>query len=105
LPPIYHPSNELDVTGLALLGELGVLRKKPVARVNRVHIRDLSRADDSISPQVAVGAFRTTDTDSLVRQLHVQRLHVGLRINREGLYPQLSASPNNAKGNLASVGD
>ena len=40
-------TDELDVAGLADLGEVRALGEKPVARVDRVGARDLGGADDA----------------------------------------------------------
>ena len=98
-------ADELDVAGLALLGEFGVFRQEPVARMDRVDIGDLRRADDPVGPQVAVRALRAADADGLVGELDVERLDVGLGIDRQGLDAQLAAGANDPKGDFAAVGD
>jgi hypothetical protein len=70
-----------------------------------IHIGDLSRSDDSISPQVTVGAARPAYANGLVGQLNVKGLDIGLGINRKGLYAELSTSSDDAEGDFTAVGD
>ena len=65
-------ADELDVAGLADLGEVGALGEEAVAGVDRVGAGDLGRADDRRDVQVAVGAARRADADVLVGEAHVQ---------------------------------
>jgi hypothetical protein len=98
-------ANELDITRLALLGKLGVFRKKTVAWMDRIYVGDLGRADNPIGPEVAFGALVSTDADRLIRELDVQRLNVCLGVNRQRLDAHLAASSHDAKSDFAAVGD
>jgi hypothetical protein len=98
-------SDELDIAGLALLGELRVFGEKTVARMDRIDIGDFRRADDAVGPQVAVAALRATDANRLVGQLHMKRLHIGFRINGERLDAEFATGANNAQGNFTAIGD
>ncbi len=73
--------------------------------MDRVDVGDLGGADDPVGPQVAVGALRAPDADGLVGQLDVERLDVGLRIDRERLDAELAAGADDAEGDFAAVGD
>jgi hypothetical protein len=55
--------------------------------MDRIDVGDFGRADDPVGPQVAVALAGAADADGFVGQLHVQRLHVGFRINGEVLMP------------------
>ena len=65
-------TDELDVTGFALLGELGVLGKETVTWMNGVNVRDLGGANDAIGAEIAVGALVAANADRLVGKLHVE---------------------------------
>ena len=45
-------SDETDVATFADLGEMRVLGKKTVARMNRIHVGDFRCADDAVNAQV-----------------------------------------------------
>ena len=97
--------DELDVAGLADLGEVGALRQEPVAGMDRVGAGDLGGADDRRHVQVAVGAARRADADVLVGEADVQRVLVGLGVDGDGLDAQLAAGADHAQRDLAAVGD
>ena len=73
--------------------------------MDRVDVCDLGRADDAVRPQVAVGTLRSADADGLVGQLDVERLHIGLGVDGQGLDPEFAAGPDDAEGDFAAVGD
>ena len=97
--------DELDVAGLADLGEIGALGEEPVAGMNRVGAGDLRRAQHGRDAEVAVGAARRADADVFVGEPHVQGVLVGLRIDRDGLDAELAAGADHPQGDLAAVGD
>ena len=70
-----------------------------------IHVRDLGGADDPIGAEIGVRALVAADADGFVGELHVERLHVGLGIDGEGLDAHLAASADNAEGDFAAVGD
>ncbi len=102
---VRRRADELDVAGLADLGEVGALRQEPVAGMNRVGAGDLGRAQHRRHVQVAVGAARRPDADVLVREADVQRILVGLRVHRDGLDAQFAAGANDPQRDLPAVGD
>jgi hypothetical protein len=95
--------NESDVAGLGYFGEIGVLRQQSVSRMDSVDVRDLSRADDCRNVEVALRQLGRTNADRFVGKLDVQRVPIGLAVNRHGADAQLFASANDAQGNLATV--
>src|ERR1035438_9558247 len=96
---------ELDVTGLALLGEFRVLRQEAVPWMDGVDIGDLGRAYDPVGPQVAVRAAGAADAYRLVGELHVERLDIRLGIDRERLDAELAACADDSQGDFTAVGD
>ena len=97
--------DELDVAGLADLGEVRALGQEPVARVDRVGAGDLRRADDRRHVEVALGRPRRPDADVLVGEPDVQRVLVGLRVDGHGLDAHLPARQDDAQRDLAAVRD
>jgi len=45
--------------------------------VDGVDICDFGRADNPVGAQITIGAFRPTNADRLVSQLHMEGLHIG----------------------------
>ena len=64
--------DELDVAGLADLGQVARLGEEPVAGVDGVGARDLGRADDGGDVEVRLDAARGADADGLVREPDVE---------------------------------
>jgi len=73
--------------------------------VDGVDVGDLGGRDDTIFAEVRILARARPDADGFVGELHVQRLLVGLGVDRDGLDAQLSAGTNDAKGDFAAIGD
>jgi hypothetical protein len=55
-----------------LLGELAVLGKKAVARMDGVDVRNFCGANDPISPHIAINAFWAAYANGLVGELDMQ---------------------------------
>jgi hypothetical protein len=87
------------------LGELGVLREEPVARVHGVRAgaaRDVQQLGDV---EVGLGCAGAVQGVRLVRDAHVQRLAVGVRVDGDGGEAGVAAGAGDADGDLAAVGD
>ena len=97
--------DEADVAALADVGEMGVLRQKPVAGMDGIHVGNLRGADDAVNPQIALAGGRLADADGLVGQLHVHRIDVRFGVDRHRADVQLLARANDADGNFAAVSD
>src|SRR6478736_5042979 len=97
--------DELDVAGLAYLGEVRALREKTVAGMNGVGARDFRGAQHRGDAQIAVSAARRADTHVLVGKAHVQRVLVRFRVHRHGADAELAAGTDDPKGYLSAVGD
>src|SRR5271156_6277334 len=68
---IRRGPDEFDMASLANGGKVGVFRKKAVSRMNRIHIRDLSRADYRRNIKVTLRQLWRTNTNRLVGKTHV----------------------------------
>ena len=73
--------------------------------MNRVGAGDFRGADDGRHAQVAVDAAGRPDADVLVGKADVQRVLVGLGVDRDGLDAELAAREDDAQGDFAAVGD
>src|SRR5579872_4934257 len=71
--------------------------------MNGVYIRDLSCADYSRNVEVALRQLRRTNADGFVSKLDMQRMPVGLTVNRHRANAQFFASANHPQGNFATV--
>ena len=82
-----------------------VLAQKAIARVDRVAAGGLGHRQDGVHIQIAVRCAGGPDAVGFLGQLDVQSLGVGLGIDHHRLDLQLTAGPQDAQGDLASVGD
>jgi hypothetical protein len=86
------------------LGEVGVLGKESVAGVDCVGTGAEAGVDDFLDDQVRVGGRVATEREGLVRHADVQRIPVGLGIDRDGAVARITAGPYDADRDLAAVG-
>ena len=98
-------ADELDVATGADFSEMRILRQKSIPRMDRVGVADLSGADDAVNLEIALRTDGWPYTDSLVSELHMKAIDIGLRINGHRLDAQFSAGANDAKSNFAAIGD
>src|SRR5579863_9913607 len=68
-----------------------------------VHVSYLSCADYRGNIEVALRQLRRANADGFVGKLDVQRVAVGLTVDRHGANPQFFAGTNYAQSNLAAV--
>jgi hypothetical protein len=73
--------------------------------MNGLHVAHLRGADDPIDFQVALRALGRPHAIGFVGQIKVGAAAIGLAVNGHGLDAQLAAGANNAKRNLATIGD
>jgi hypothetical protein len=81
-----------------------VLREKPVARMNRLHVRDLRGGDDPRDVQVRVRRRGVADADRLVGEFQVGGVAIGGGIDDARLYAHLAAGADDPQGDLTAVG-
>ena len=82
-----------------------VLGKKAVARMDRLRTGKQRGFNDALFVQIAFRCGRRTDAIAVIRQLHVQGLPVGLRIDGHGGDAHLLAGTDDADRDLAAVRD
>ena len=97
--------DERDARGGARGGNLGLLRQKAIAGVERLGAGGRCRLDDSIDAQVAFRGRRRPNVHRLVGQADVQRIGVRIGVDGHRFDAQLAVRADYADGNLAAVGD
>ena len=95
--------DELYIRRAAHFGEVRVLAQQPIARMDRVHIRDLRRRDHRWHVQVALRRARRPDADRLVGKAHVQAVAVRLAVYRDGADAHLPARRDYPQRNLTTI--
>ncbi len=99
-------SDEGDARVRAGLGQLGVLRQEPVARVDGVGARPARRADDLLDGQIGPDRVsRFADLVGLVGLQTVQRVAVLVREDGDGARTEFVARAERPDRDLAAVGD
>ena len=64
-----------------------------------------ARIDDAIDQQIALAARRGTDVHRLVGHAHVQRICVGVRIDRDRADPEPLSGADHAARNFSAIGN
>ncbi len=98
-------ADELDLAVAAHGREVRVLGEEAVARVDRVDIGDLGRADDARDVEVRLVRGALADADGAVGEFQVRRVGVGLAVDADGLDAEFAAGAEHAQRDLAAVGD
>ena len=98
-------TDEADIAGLADFGEVGVLRKKAVTRVDGIDIPHLGGGDDAVDLEVTLMAGARTDADGLIGGLDVERIVIRLGVDGERPDAEILAGTNHPKGDFAAVSD
>ncbi len=98
-------ADEGEAGTLDLLGEVGILGEEAVAGVDGAGVGHLGRADQRGDIEVGLGRGSGADAHRLIGEPHVHQFAVGLGVDRNRLDPELLAGPQDAKSDLAAVGD
>ena len=72
--------------------------------MNGIDIGNFGGADNGGNIQVAVRQLRRADADRLIGKAHVQRVPVGIAVDRHRADAQLLAGANDAQRDLAAIG-
>ena len=97
-------ADENDTGSFAGAGQRGVLGKKSVPRVNRVHTLLFGQRDNTFDIQVSLyRTFALANKVSLVRFEAVQRKAVFFGINGDSTQPQLVGGAQNANSDFAAI--
>src|SRR4030095_3504046 len=97
--------HEDEPGGEAGLGEARVLGEEAIARMHGLRPPVPRGLHDLLDGEIALRRRGRAQEHRLVGRQHVQRLAVGLRVDRHRADPQLAAGPDDADGDLAAIGD
>ena len=81
------------------------LGEEAVAGMHRLRAGLLAGVDDFLDDQIAFGRRRRADRDGVIRHLDMQRVPIGLGIDRDGLDPHPPRGLDDPAGDLAAIGD
>jgi hypothetical protein len=98
-------ADELDPLFAAVVGEVGVLGEKAVAGVDGVGTGLFGDLEDLLRNEVTLFGRGGADQVGLVREADVERSAVDFRVDRDRLDADLSAGPDDPKGDFSSIGD
>ena len=101
---LWVGADELDMAGFADFREVGAFREEPVAGVNGVGAGHFGCTDDRRHIQVAVGAAGWADADVFIGKPHVERVLIGLGVDRHGLDTEFAARVDDTHRHFAPVG-
>ncbi len=73
--------------------------------MHAVGARGLGDRNQLVDDQVALRRRRRADGVRLIAKAHMQRIRVGLRIDRDGAQPQPLGGAGDAAGDFAAIGD
>ena len=87
------------------LGKGCALGQKTVARMHRLGAALFAGGDDLLDDQIALSCRRRPDRDGRVGHFHMQRVAVGLGIDRDGSNPHAAGGLDDPASDLAAVGN
>ena len=86
-------------------GKFHVLGQEPITRMHRFRPGLANCIHNLVNHDIGLVRGRGADMDRLIRHLHMQRVAVGIRIDRNGCNSHLSGGLDDTAGNFAPVGD
>jgi hypothetical protein len=86
-------------------GKCRTLGQKAVTRMHRLGAARLAGRHDLVDDQIALRGRRRPDRDGLVGHLDMQRVAVGLGIDRDGFNAHPARGLDDPAGNLAAIGN
>src|SRR5262245_17368837 len=95
--------DKYDAPFAAGSGESGILAEKAVARMNRFRAGVDRGLQDALRIQVAFLCRTGTDKHGGICEIDMQTVLIGLRIDGNGFYAQLTERPLDPHGNGAAV--
>ena len=98
-----HRSNPGN-TGIGyLLGKVCILGEEAIARMNCISLGLFSSCQQGVFVQIAFQSISRAYADSLVSQLDMQSIGIGLGVDSDGFNVELLAGTNNTNGDFAAV--
>ena len=95
--------DEGDPGGGTDLGELRILGEESIPRMNRIRPRDLGSRDQARDLEIALARRRGTETDIIVGESDMQRLAIGLGVDRHGLDAEFPRGTNDPERDFAAI--
>ena len=102
--PGFGPT-QIRPASITACAKSAIFGEEAVARVDRLGASLLRSFDDLLADEVALTRRARPDVHRLVRHAHVQRLRIGVRIDRDGADPEPLRGADHAARNLATVCD
>ena len=95
-----------DQPGIAAgLRKILVLGEEAIARMHRAGAAGFCRGDDRIDPQIGLRRQRFADPHRLIRLAHMQRVAIGIGIDRDHAIAEPARGAHDPQRDLAAVGD
>ena len=89
----------------AAFGEVRAFGEEAVARMDGFGARSLRRGDQGVDRKIGLRRRRGADAHGGVGETHMQRLGVGVAIDRNDAKALVARGANDAAGDLAAIGD
>ena len=102
---VRRRTDEREVSPVADLGELGVLRQESVAGMYGLRTGDFGCRNNPRDVQITLGGLGWTDAHRLVREPHVQGLAVRVRVHGDRFEAQLLTSTDDPQGDFTPIRD
>ena len=87
------------------LGERGIFGQEAIAGMDRLRFGGERGGDDFLANQIALARRRRPDMHRLIRLPHMQRLGIGIRIDRDRVDTHGARGADDPASNFAPVGD
>ena len=98
-------ADEIDLTAAAHLVEVGVLRQKTVARMDRFDVAHFGGANDAVDFEVALRGLGRPHADRLVGQFEIRAAPVRFAKDSHRLNTHLATGTDDPQSDLSTIGN
>ena len=98
-------TDESDFLFLEAFGKIRIFRQKSIAGMHRIRARIFHGLNDFIHHKIGLVHRRRTQMHRLIRHLDMERIFIGIGINRDSLYAHLPRGLNHTASNFPAIGD
>ena len=98
-------ADEGEAGGGAGFGEIGIFRQEAVAGMHCLGAAAAGDVDQAIYAQVAFARCGGADAPGFIGEGHMQRVGIGIGINRDGGNAHATGGADDAAGDFAAIGD